>query len=79
MGSSSQEVEEAEKLEEALLVEIASLMVSWPGLQVASKADGDIKEVCRLLRQGADQCGQWARVPMWYIATEGGSWKLRAS
>ena len=79
MGPSSQEVEDAEKLEEAVFAEIFSSMVSWPGLQVASKADEEIQEVCRLLREGADLCGQWARVTKWYIATEGGSWKLRAS
>ena len=47
--TSSQEVEDAERLEEAVLAEISSSMVSWPGLQVTSKADEEIQEVCRLL------------------------------
>ena len=44
-----QKVEDADELEEAVLAKIASLMVSWPGLQVASEADEEIREVCRLL------------------------------
>ena len=39
MGPSSQEVEDAEELEEAVLAKIATSMVSWPGFQVASEAD----------------------------------------
>ena len=66
IGPSSQEVKEAEMLEEAVLVKIFSSMVSWPGLQVASKADKEIQEVCRLLQEGADLRGKWARVPKWY-------------
>ena len=54
MGPSSQEVEDTERLEEAVLVEISLFIVSWQGLQVASKADEEIQEVCRLMREGAD-------------------------
>ena len=37
MGPSSQEVEDAEKLEEAVLAEISSSMVSWPNAKLKQK------------------------------------------
>ena len=77
MEPSSQEVDDAEELEEAVLAEITSSMVSWPGFQVSSEANDQIREVCKLLREGADLWGQWAKVPKWnshrgeFMETEG--------
>ena len=68
MGPSSQEVEDTEKLEEVLLAEILSSIVSWQGLQVSTKVDEEIQEVCKLLREGADLRNEWTKVPKWFAS-----------
>ena len=49
VGPTRQEVEDTERLKEAVLMEISSSMVSWPGLQAATKADEEIQEVFKLM------------------------------
>ena len=78
MGPSSQDVEDTKTLEEAILAEISSLMVSWTGLQVSIKEDEENQEVLNSLGRGLIFRTSGQKFPNG-LPAKGGSWKQRES